>query len=88
MRGDWKWNVKSKEYIEGERNANGNQAVPLENRLKCNFVGQNIVNLSNGTLMMRRFLYCRKDLILFQHAAIYIKLRLKWNSRPLVKCYV
>ena len=50
MRGDWKWNFKSKEYIEGERNANGNQAVPLENRLKCNFVSQNIVNLSKRDL--------------------------------------
>ena len=42
----------------------------------------------NGTLMKRRFLYCRKDLILLQHATIYKKLNLKWIRRSLVECYV
>ena len=35
---------------EGERNANGNQAVLLENRLKGNFVCKNVVNLSKWNL--------------------------------------
>ena len=80
--------VRNSENIEGERNANGNQAVRLENRLRGEFVSKNVVNLSKRTLMMRRFLYCRKDLILFQHATIYIELNLKWNWRSLVECYV
>ena len=62
--------VRNSENIKGERNANGNQAVPLENRLKGNFVSRNFVTLSKRTLQMQRFLYCRKDLILFQHATI------------------
>ena len=44
----------------------------------------------NEILMMPRFLYCRIDLILFQHATIatvYIELELKWNPRPFVECY-
>ena len=32
--------------IEGEINANGNQAILLENRLKGNFVSKNVVSLS------------------------------------------
>ena len=36
--------------IEGERNANGNQAILLENRLKGNFVNKNVVNLSKRNL--------------------------------------
>ena len=32
--------------IEGEINANGNQAIFVENRLKVNFVSKNVVNLS------------------------------------------
>ena len=35
--------VRNSENIEGERNANGNQAVPLENRIKGNFVSKNVV---------------------------------------------
>ena len=38
--------VKDSENIEGERNANGNQVVPLENRLQGNSVSKNVVNLS------------------------------------------
>ena len=74
--------VRNFENIEGERNANGNQAV------KGNFVTKNVVNLSKGNLNYARFLYCRKDLILFQHATIKIKLNLKWNCRLLVECYI
>ena len=36
--------------IEGEGNTNGNQAILLENRLKGNFVGKNVVNLSKRNL--------------------------------------
>ena len=42
--------VRNSENIEGERNANGNQALLLENRLKGNFVSKNVVNLSKGNL--------------------------------------
>ena len=42
--------VRNFENIVGERNANGNQAVPSENRLKGNFVRKNIVNLSKRNL--------------------------------------
>ena len=38
--------VMNSENIEGERNANCNQAVLLENRLKARFVIKNVVNLS------------------------------------------
>ena len=38
--------VRNSENIEGERNANGNQAVLLGNRLKSHFVSKNVVNLS------------------------------------------
>ena len=61
--------VKNSENIEGVRNANSNQAVPLENRLKGNFVSTN-VNLSKWNIMMQRFLYSRKDSIFSQHAII------------------
>ena len=44
--------VRNSENIKGERNANGNQAVPLENRLKGNFVGKNAVNLSKWNLYL------------------------------------
>ena len=36
--------------IEEEINANGNQAILLENRLKVNFVSKNVVNLSKRNL--------------------------------------
>ena len=36
--------------MEWERNANGNQPVPLEKRLKGNFVSKNVVNLSKLNL--------------------------------------
>ena len=42
--------VRNSENIEDERNANGNQALLLENRLKGNFVSKNVVNLSKRNL--------------------------------------
>ena len=42
--------VRNSENIEGERNANGNQTVLLENRLKCRFIIKNVVNLSKRNL--------------------------------------
>ena len=36
--------------IEGEINANGNQAIHLENKLKSNFVSKDVVNLSKQNL--------------------------------------
>ena len=42
--------VRNSEDIPGERNANGNQAVPLENKLKGSFVSKNVVNLSKRNL--------------------------------------
>ena len=42
--------VRNSENIKGEKIANGNQAVLLENRLKGNFVSKNIVNLSKRSL--------------------------------------
>ena len=56
--------VRNSENIEGERNQVGNQAVLLQNRLRMLSI------CLNGTLMMQRFLYFWKDLILFQHTAI------------------
>ena len=42
--------VRNSGNIEGERNANSNQTVLLENRLRGNFVSQNLVNLSKRNL--------------------------------------
>ena len=42
--------VRNSENIKGEKIANGNQAVLLENRLKGNFVSKNVVNLSKRNL--------------------------------------
>ena len=42
--------VRNNGHIEREGNANGNQAVLLENRLKGNFVSKNVVNLSKRNL--------------------------------------
>ena len=42
--------VRNSENIKGERNANGNQAALLENRLKGKFVSNNVVNLSKRNL--------------------------------------
>ena len=56
--------------IEGEINANGNQAILLENSLKVTLLVRMLPICLNGTLMMQRSLYCQKDSILFQHATI------------------
>ena len=42
--------LTNSENIEEKRNANGNQAIPLGNRLKGNFVSKNVVNLSKRNL--------------------------------------
>ena len=42
--------IRHSENVGGQKNANGNQAVFLENRLKGNFVNKNVVN------------FCKKDL--------------------------
>ena len=71
---------RNSENTDGVRNANGNQAVLLENRLKCNFVSKNVVNLSKRNLNDAEISLLSKGLyILFQHATIQIKLNLKWN---------
>ena len=61
--------LTNSENIEGKKNANGNQAIPLGNRLKGNFVSKNVVNLSKRNLN-DAFLYRRKDSVLFQHVTI------------------
>ena len=80
--------VRNSKNIEGERNRNGNQAVLLENRLKGNFVIKNVVNLLERNLTDAEISLLLKGLIFFQHATRYVKLKLKWNWRPLVECYV
>ena len=42
--------VRNCKNIERKRYANGNQAVPSENRLKGNFVSKKVVNLSKRNL--------------------------------------
>ena len=42
--------VRNSENFEGERNANGNQGVLLENRLQGKSVSNNVVNLSKRNL--------------------------------------
>ena len=42
--------VRNSKNIEGQRNANGNRAVPLENRLKGTFVSKTVVNFSKRNL--------------------------------------
>ena len=80
--------VRNSKNIEGERNTNGNQAVLLENRWKGNFVIKNVVNLLKRNLTDAEISLLLKGLIFFQHATRYVKLKLKWNWRPLVECYV
>ena len=62
--------VRNSGNFEREKNANGNEAVLLV--YKANLLVTVLSICLNGTLMMRRFLYCRKGLILFQPAEIYI----------------
>ena len=42
--------LTNSENIAGESNANGNQAIPLGNRLKVIFVSKNVFNLSKWNL--------------------------------------
>ena len=56
--------------IEREINANGNQTKLLENRLKGNFVSNNVVNLSKQNFNDAEISLLPKDSILFQHATI------------------
>ena len=56
--------------IEVEINANGNQAILLENRLKDNFVSKNVVNLFKRNLNEAKISLLWKGLILSQRATI------------------
>ena len=64
--------VRNSENIDGERNANGNQTVLLQNRLKGNFVSKTVVNLSKRNLNDAEISLLSKGLILFQHGTIKI----------------
>ena len=63
--------VRNSKNIEEERNANGNQALLLENRLKGSFVSKNVVNLSKRNLndaeisLLSKELCCRDFLLCF-----------------------
>ena len=52
--------VRNSEKFEGERNTNGHEAALLG--YKANLLVTVLSICLNGTLMMRRFLYCRKGL--------------------------
>ena len=56
--------------IEVETNANGNQAILLENRLTDNFVSKNVVNLFKWNLNEAKISLLWKGLILSQRATI------------------
>ena len=56
--------------IEVEINANGNQAILLENRFKENFVSKNVVNLFKRNLNEAKISLLWKGLILSQRATI------------------
>ena len=53
--------VRNNENIERERNEKVNRSVLLENRLRGDFVGKNVVNLPKRNLNGGRFIYCQKD---------------------------
>ena len=53
--------VRNNENIERERNEKVNRSVLLENRLRGDFVGKNVVNLPKRNLNDGRFIYCQKD---------------------------
>ena len=80
--------VRNSENIEGERNANGNQTVLLENRLKGNFVSKIVVILSKRNLNDAEFSLLSKGLNFVPIWNDKDKLNLKWNWRPLMECYV
>ena len=62
--------LRYSENIEGERNANGNQAVILENRVKGDFFSKNVLNLSKRNLDDAKISLKLKRLILFYDAAV------------------
>ena len=79
--------------IEGEINANGNQAILLENRLKGNFVSKNVVNLSKRNLNDAEISLLSKELnfVLTWNNIDKVKLKMKLEAfgRMLcLKCYV
>ena len=79
--------------IEGEINANGNQAILLENRLKGNFVSKNVVNLSKRNLNDAEISLLSKELnfVLTWNNIDKVKLKMKLGAfgRMLcLKCYV
>ena len=70
--------VRNSENIKGERNANANQAVLLENRLKVKFVSNNVVNLFKRNLNDAEISLLSEGLNFFPTCNnIYIKLNLK-----------
>ena len=74
--------------IEGEINANGNQAILLENRLKGNFVSKNVVNLSKRNLNDAEISLLSKGLNFVPMCNHIDKANSKWDWRPSVECYV
>ena len=62
--------LRYSENIEGDRNANGNQAVILENRVKGDFFSKNVLNLSKRNLDDAKISLKLKRLILFRDAAV------------------
>ena len=73
--------------IEEEINANGNQAIFLENRLKVNFVSKNVVNLSKRNLNDAEISLLSKGLNFVPTCNNIDKAKLR-NWRPSVECYV
>ena len=80
--------VRNSENIEGERNANGNQTVLLENRLRGNFVSKTVVILSKRNLNDADISLLSKGRNFAPIWNAKDKLNLKWNWRPLMECFV
>ena len=81
--------VKNSENIEEERNANGNQAVRLENRLKVKSVSNNVINWSKRNLNDAEISLFSKQLKFIPTYNNIYKVKLKMElEAPLVKCYV
>ena len=73
--------------IEGERNANGNQAILFENRLKGNFVTKNVVSFSKRNFNDPEISLLSKGLNFVPTCNNIDKAKLR-NWRPSVECYV
>ena len=71
--------VRNSENIDGGRNANGNQTVLLQNRLKGNFVSKTVVNLSKRNLNDAEISLLSKGLNFVPTWNDKDKLNLKWN---------